>query len=158
MTDLLVNLLTLPALEPALDHASQAGVLIRRGQVFEQTQIKAFIEQNFSIGWADETSVGFTNKPVSVFVATFEKHLVGFAAYECTRKTFFGPLGVVNALRGKGVGKALLISCLQGLRELGYVYAIIGGVGPVEFYEEAVGATVIPDSEPGIYTDLLRRT
>jgi len=31
--------------------------------------------------------------PLSVYVAMFEKHLVGFAAFECTRKAFFGPLG-----------------------------------------------------------------
>jgi hypothetical protein len=34
----------------------------------------------------------------------------------------------------------------------GYAYAIIGGVhGRESFYEEAVGATVIAGSEPGIY-------
>ena len=43
-----------------------------------------------------------------------------------------------------------------GLRELGYVYAIIGAAGPVRFYQSTVGAIVIPDSEPGIYTDLLK--
>ena len=58
--------------------------------------------------------------------------------------------------RGRGIGKALLIAALWGLRELGYVYGIIGAAGPVEFYKEAVGAIVIPDSEPGIYTDLLK--
>jgi hypothetical protein len=36
------------------------------------------------------------------------------------------------------------------------VYAIIGRAGPMEFYQEAVGAIPIPDSEPGIYTDLLK--
>jgi len=36
-----------------------------------------------------------------------------------------------------------------GLRELGYVYAIIGSAGPTDFYERTVGAIVIPDSEPG---------
>jgi len=54
-----------------------------------------------------------------------------------------------------GIGKALLVSSLVGLRELGYVYAIIGAAGPVHFYQKAVGAIVIPDSEPGIYTDRL---
>jgi len=37
------------------------------------------------------------------------------------------------------------------MREAGFVYAIIGGVGPVEFYEKCVGAKLIPDSTPGIY-------
>jgi GNAT superfamily N-acetyltransferase len=156
MTDMLVNLLRLPPLGPALDHANQSGVIIRRAQPFELTPVRAFVEQHFSSGWADEVSVGFTNKPVTVLVATFEKHLIGFGAYECTRKAFFGPMGIVAAMRSKGIGKALLLSCLQGLQDMGYVYGIVGGVGPVEFYEEAVGAVIISGSEPGIYTDLLR--
>jgi hypothetical protein len=59
-------------------------------------------------------------------------------------------------MRGKGVGKALLFECLHGLRELGYVYGIIGHAGPVDFYKKTVGAVVVPDSDPGIYTDLLK--
>ena len=58
--------------------------------------------------------------------------------------------------RGRGVGKALLIASLWGLSELGYVYGIIGSAGPIGFYQEAIGAIVIPDSEPGIYADLLK--
>lgn len=156
MTDMLVNLLRLPPADPALEHLKQAGVVIRRAQPFELTPVRTFVETNFSSSWADEISVGFVNKPVSIFLAAFDRHLVGFAAYECTRKAFFGPVGVVEAMQGRGIGKALLISCLQGLRELGYVYGIIGGVGPAEFYEEAVGAVIIPGSDPGIYTDSLK--
>ena len=152
---MLVNLLRLPPLASALDHLKHCGVVVRRAQPFELTPSKQFVEKYFSTNWADEISVGFANKPISVFVATFDRHLVGFAAYECTRKAFFGPLGVVESMRGKGIGKVLLLECLQGLKEIGYVYAVIGGVGPVDFYEETIGAIVIPDSEPGIYTDML---
>jgi predicted N-acetyltransferase YhbS len=115
-----------------------------------------FVEQEFSVAWADEISVGFANKPVSVYVATFESEVVGFAAYECTRRNFFGPMGVREDMRGRGVGKTLLLACLAGLREMGYVYGIIGGVGPAEFYEKAAGAIVIADSARGIYSDLLK--
>jgi hypothetical protein len=38
------------------------------------------------------------------------------------------------------------------MKEMGYAYAIIGGVGPKEFYAKTVGAIEIPDSAPGIYT------
>ena len=156
MPDLLVNLLNLSPLDRSLDEMSAAGVNIRRAQPFEITPVREFIESNFSIGWADEISVGFANKPVTVYIATRDGRLVGFAGYECTRKAFFGPTGVAESERGRGIGKALLIAALWGLRELGYVYGIIGAAGPVEFYQEAVGAIVIPDSEPGIYTDLLK--
>jgi len=49
----------------------------------------------------------------------------------------------------------LLMRSLEALRETGHAYAIIGGVGPQEFYEKACGAFVIPGSDPGTYTDLL---
>lgn len=37
-----------------------------------------------------------------------------------------------------------------------FVATIVGAAGPVRFYPKTVGAIVIPDSEPGIYTDLLK--
>lgn len=154
MPDLLVNLLKLPPRQPLLDDAEAVGVNIRRAQPFEISVIRKFIAENFSAFWADEISVGFAGKPVTVYVATRDRKLVGFAGYECTRRSFFGPAGVAESERGKGIGRGLLVSALWGLREMGYVYGIIGRAGPVEFYQEAVGAIVIPDSEPGIYTDL----
>ena len=152
MPDLLVNLLRLPDTAPISDEA----ITVRRAQAFELTLVRKFIAENFSQAWADEASVGVAHQPVPVFIATIDRRIVGFAAYECTRKCFFGPTGVAEEARSKGIGKALLFACLHGLRELGYVYAIIGGAGPVEFYERTVGALTIPDSEPGIYEDLLR--
>jgi predicted N-acetyltransferase YhbS len=118
--------------------------------------VRGFVEENFSVSWADEVSIAFARQPITVFVATMDRELIGFAAYECTRRGFFGPMGVVERVHGKGVGKALLLAAMWSLREMGYVYAIVGAAGPVRFYQKTVGAIVIPDSEPGIYTDLLK--
>ncbi len=156
MPDLLVNLLKLPQPEPLIEELKSSAIVIRRAQPFEITRVREFIKDNFSVAWADEISVGFANKPVTVFIATRERRVIGFAGYECTRKAFFGPTGVAADQRGLGVGKALLSAALWGLRELGYVYGIIGAAGPVEFYQQTVGAIVIPGSEPGIYVDLLK--
>jgi GNAT superfamily N-acetyltransferase len=150
MPDLLVNLLKLPASE------ADSGFIVRRAQPFELAPVRRFVAENFSAGWADEISVGFARQPISVFVATIDRQLVGFAAYECTRRGFFGPTGVTQAAQGRGIGRALLLAALEALREMGYVYAIIGAAGPVRFYQKTVGAIIIPDSEPGIYTDLLK--
>jgi len=49
----------------------------------------------------------------------------------------------------------LLVNLLK-LPAMGYVYAIIGAAGPVRFYQKTVGRIIIPDSEPGIYTDALK--
>jgi GNAT superfamily N-acetyltransferase len=156
MPDLLVNLLKLPPLGPLLEDLSASRINVRRAQPFEITPVREFIEKNFSTAWADEISVGFARQPVSVYIATRDSRVIGFAGYECTRRNFFGPTGVAKDERGLGAGKALLIASLRSLGELGYVYGVIGGAGPVKFYQEAVGAIVIPDSAPGIYADLLK--
>jgi GNAT superfamily N-acetyltransferase len=137
---------------------NNANIMVRRAQTFEITQALDFVEREFSVAWADEISVGFANKPVSVYIAVVAKEIVGFAAYECTRRSFFGPTGVGESMQGRGIGKALLLASLWGLREMGYVYGIIGRAGPIEYYEKTVGAIVIPDSDPGIYTDLLSKS
>jgi hypothetical protein len=89
-----------------------SGIVIRRAQPFEITPVRSFIENNFSLAWADEVSVGFASKPVSVYIATMDQAIAGFAAYECTRKAFFGPTGVTESARGCGIGKALLLASL----------------------------------------------
>jgi len=157
MPDMLVPLLKLPPLAPLLESSRQSGIVIRRALPHESGLIRAFVEQNFGAFWADEIAVGYSNKPTSVFIALRGGHLIGFGAYECTYRGFFGPTGVAESERGRGVGKALLIACLWGLREMGYAYGIIGGAGPVDFYASSVNATVIPDSIPGIYADPIRR-
>ena len=156
MPDMLVNLLRLPPADEALEELRAAGVVVRRARPWELTQVRGFVMDNFSRAWADEVSTGLVRQPLTVFVALREGRLVGFAAYECTRRNFFGPTGVIEEERGRGVGRALLLAALRGLRELGYAYAVIGGVGPAAFYERAAGARLIPDSSPGVYADPLR--
>ncbi len=156
MPDMIVHLLNLPPLEHILNEMKRKGIVVRRAQPFEITQVRIFVEEHFQRPWADEIAVGYSNKPVSIFIATREARIVGFAAYECTRRSFFGPMGVEESERGRGLGQALLIACLWGLREMGYVYGIIGGAGPTDFYARVVGATIIERSEPGIYADPLK--
>src|SRR5688572_20194839 len=110
MPDLLVNLLKLPPLDPALLVLDNGHTVIRRAQPFEITLVRSFVENHFSTAWADEISVAFANKPVSLYIAVAEREVVGFAGYECTRRAFFGPTGVLNSLQGRGIGKALLLA------------------------------------------------
>ena len=156
MPDLLVPLYSLPPREEGAARVLGAGILLRRPNPFELTPVREFIQTHFSAGWADETIVTLSRQPVTSFLAISGKTIVGFAAYDSTRKAFFGPTGVDPAFRGRGIGKALLIESLWGLHDLGYAYAIIGAAGPVEFYQKSVSATVIPNSVPGVYANLLR--
>ena len=156
MPDLLVPLYSLPPRDEGAASVRAAGIVLRRPNSFELTPVTAFICAHFSPGWADETAATFSRQPITSVIAISGKTIVGFAAYETTRKAFFGPTGVLPAFRGRGIGKALLIEALWGLHDLGYAYGIIGAAGPVDFYEKSVNAIVIPNSVPGVYANLLR--
>jgi len=152
MPDMLCSLVRLPDVRLLLNTLKEEGITVRRPNPWEQKELREFIVEHFSERWADEASVAFANKPISCFVAMDGDQVVGFGGYECSRRNYFGPTGVAESYRKKGIGTALLLTCLEGLRELGYTYAVIGGAGPVDFYKKAVGAIVIPlDEGKGLY-------
>jgi GNAT superfamily N-acetyltransferase len=153
MTDMLVRLYALP---PAIS-LDDSGITIRRGLVPEKHVVADWTADHFSEHWRSEVEVAYTRQPVTCFVATENDTLLGFGCYDTTLRGFFGPTGVAESARGRGVGKALLLACLHDMAAQGYGYAVIGGVGPVEFYQRVVGATVIEDSTPGVYRGMLRR-
>jgi predicted N-acetyltransferase YhbS len=155
MIDMLVRLYDLPDSSKTYQTVADSGITLRRARAFEKHTVTAFVRTNFSEKWVSEAEVAMTRQPIACFIATKEKEIIGFACYDTTLRGFFGPTGVLESARQLGVGKALLMRSLEALRELGYAYAIIGGVGPKEFYEKNCGAIEIPGSDPGTYTDLL---
>lgn len=156
MPDMLVPLLKLPPLAPLLADYESKGVRIQRAMVPDMRRITGWVHANFGDHWASECEICFSRQPVSCFIAVEGSEIVGFACYESTNRNFFGPIGVLESKRSLGIGKGLLVASMHGMREIGYAYAIIGGVGPVHFYEKTVGASLIPDSYPSIYADLLK--
>jgi GNAT superfamily N-acetyltransferase len=155
MIDMLVRLYDLEDPQPLYQAVEARGVTLRRARAFENHTVAGFARSHFSEKWASEVEVAITRQPVTCFIATRDSQLLGFACYDTTLRGFFGPTGVLEDARGLGLGKALLFKALEGIRDLGHAYAIIGGVGPKEFYEKACGAIEIPGSDPGTYTDIL---
>lgn len=129
------------------------GIQIKRALSANRSKIRSFVKTHFSENWADETDSGILRG--GCYIAVQNGEVIGFAAYEGLFPNFFGPTGVRNDMRGRGIGKALLLRALTAMREKGYRYAIIGWTGPQAFYEKCVGATVIPDSIPQSYADLV---
>ncbi len=156
MPDLLVKLYTLPDLMPEITAMQQQGIDVRRSLAPEKHLVVRWVREHFDQTWANETEVAYSNHPVSCYIATQQGEMLGFACYDATSRNFFGPTGVDETQRGKGIGRALLIACLHDMRAHGFGYAIIGAAGPVDFYVRAVGAIPIADSSPGIYRGVLR--
>jgi GNAT superfamily N-acetyltransferase len=153
--DMLVKLYALPDSRDVHARLGKAGIATRRALAPEKHTVTAWVREQFSAHWASEVDVAFARQPVSCFIAVRQKTILGFACHDVTCANFFGPTGVDPNERQHGIGKALLFNCLEAMKAQGFGYAIIGGVGPAEFYAKAVGAIPIEGSEPGIYRGLL---
>lgn len=151
--DILVRLYDLPALD--LSRMQAAGIVIRRPVAPEKHVITSWVGERFGAGWVSETERAFANHPLSCFIAAQDKTLLGFACYDATALGVFGPTGVATEARGRGIGAALFMVALHAMRECGYAYAVVGGAGPIDFYQRLVDGLVIPGSWPGMYRGLL---
>lgn len=154
MADMLVKLYELPQLEPARAACQAQGVVVRGALAPERPPLHRWLTEHFPY-WVEEGDASFARMPVACVLALRDREILGFACYDVIRKNFFGPTGVLESERKTGIGRALLLAALHAQRSQGYAYAIIGGVGPAEYYAKAVGAVMIDGSTPGIYDGLL---
>ena len=157
MTDLLVRLYDLAdPNQPAADLAQQ-DIQVRRAMASEKKAVVAWVQQLFGDGWAAECEVAFARQPIACFLAVSAGRTAGFACHDSTCRNFFGPIGIDPAFRHQGIGKAVLLTTLDAMAQAGYAYAIIGGAGPMTFFEKCVGAFPIPGSTPGIYRPSIKK-
>ena len=156
MGDLLVRLYDLPAFE-AEEKVKAAGIAIRRAIPPEGAVVVDWVTEHFYKPWIGEIQLAMAQMPCTCFIAVKGQDLLGFACYDTSAKGFFGPTGVGERARGKGIGEALLIVTLKAMREAGYAYAVIGDPGPVDFYKKRLDVLEIPKSKPGHYAGMLRK-
>jgi GNAT superfamily N-acetyltransferase len=154
MADLLVKLYDW---KPS-DRSSPSSVTIRRAFAAEKRLVAQWVSEHFGERWASECEISFMRQPVACFVAIDDLDVTGFATYDATARGFFGPTGVMEQSRHKGIGRALLTATLQDMASQGYAYAIIGATTSLDFYRKEVAAIEIPDSTPGFYRGMLKPT
>lgn len=152
MGDLLVKLYALPDAAPALERIHATGFAVRRPLPPDRRAVVRWVEAHFGDRWAGEAETALARTPGTLFTAVDASgNICGFACYDVTFRGFFGPAGVPESLRGRGLGTALLLVALRALADAGFAYAIIGGSGDNDFYRKTVGAIPVPDSDPGPY-------
>ena len=166
MTDMLVKLYDLPDYFPVWKQLFDQGYEIRKPFPSEKRILIPWIQTHFSEIWAAECAGVMDRDPINCFIA-IEKQpvphpdddpynlppekILGFACFDAIKKGLFGPMGVLEAYRGHGIGKGLLLASLHAMKEQNYAYAVIFWVGPADFYARTVGAVPIEGSAPGFY-------
>ncbi|TAM74785.1 GNAT family N-acetyltransferase [bacterium] len=123
------------------------GVVLHERQGATPSQ-RAWLRRTFGGLWADEVATGY-----AWFATDWDGNELGFAAYDCRldfpwlRKWrnepgvgIFGPAGVAEGERRRGLGSLLCLLALQSLKNQECTHALIGAVGPEAFYERVCGA------------------
>ncbi|WP_423406811.1 Clp protease N-terminal domain-containing protein [Heyndrickxia sp. MSNUG] len=122
---------------------------IRKVRPADSEKLIQFVENEFSGRWTESIKLGLNKTKPSIFIATDPAGaIIGFAAYDVgNQEGCFGPMGVAMSNRSEGIGYTLLHQCLYEMKMQGYTKIIIGGAGPIEFYERSSSAKVIPVSQ-----------
>jgi phosphoribosylglycinamide formyltransferase-1 len=122
-------------------------------------RILAWIDAEFGRFWSSEATAG------GIWIAQDRSGPVGFCTFDqrglrmrwlrqWQRRPSVGvcgPLGVVERVRGRGVGRVLLHAALFSLRERGYrqaLFHIENEPAARAFYEREAGAALVTPSEP----------
>ena len=125
---------------------SVSKIILKKAKRSDAVELKSFVKGEFGEGWLTAIENGLSQDNIPIYLAWEDKQIMGFACYDVVRKKkgLFGPMGISLLNRIQGIGYALLHYSLYEMKAKGYEYAVIGEAGPLEFYEKACNAVVIP--------------
>jgi GNAT superfamily N-acetyltransferase len=117
------------------------GYDIRRVSETERPTLLDWIARKFAPVWALEVGRAAAGPRRAVHAAWHQGEPVAFAAADGNNQGlgWFGPAGTDPAHRGRRLGEALLVRCLEDVRGLPEA-GVIAWIGPKAFYAKTVGA------------------
>jgi GNAT superfamily N-acetyltransferase len=138
-----------PGFSPAMDtlaedsRAEARPTLTHRALHTDRDRVLEFIEREFGRIWRFEVARAFACDVPPLFITEESGAITGFAAHDINNRGlgFFGPTGVARSMRGRGLGRQLLLASLADLRAMGYARVIIPWTDALEFYAKSCGAT-----------------
>ena len=157
MADMLVKLYNIPHSHDIEENLFKSGIRIKKALAPDRSRIIAFSRTCAKDDYSDEVQAAFSNNPVTCYIATREKEIIGFACYEATARNFFGPMAVLESERKKPIGTAQLMKSMESMQEMGYAYAIIGwpAKSAIDFYKKCVDAIMIDEKSSGVYKRMI---
>ena len=121
------------------------GLTIRLLEPADEPRFSAWM-RGWGGTWQAEAASALARPSGSVHIAVRgegeQAEYLGFACQGSNRRSWFGPMGTEESLRGRGVGAVLLRRCLADQRAAGLPTAQVGWTGPIRFYARAVGAEI----------------
>jgi GNAT superfamily N-acetyltransferase len=128
-------------LDRPLKRMEVPGYQIRRVQGEDRPRVLDWIARAFAPVWAFEAGRASDGPRHALHAAFAGDAPVAFAAADGNNQGlgWFGPAGTDPAHRGKRLGEALLIACLEDVRGLPDG-GVIAWIGPKEFYRKTVAA------------------
>ena len=119
---------------------AHAGYQLHAATIADLPELAATIARDHSAAWAHEVSRALRVGGVFL-VRDAERNLAGFAAHDGNNAGlgWFGPAATCPGHQGRGIGAALLVHCLNEIRENGHRRAEIAWNGPAEFYRKVCG-------------------
>jgi len=152
----------------AIEACDRAGTYVWREHATPEA-VLGWIDGAFGGTWSSEAAAG------GAWLARDADGLAGFCAFDARNVRYpwlrawrdrpevglFGPLGVAERARGRGLGAVLLHAALFALRERGYREALVPAVGApglIEFYERHASARVVETFSPFAWQRRARTT
>lgn len=128
------------------------GVRMARGRAEDAAVVDEFFRAEFPGRWRYDTLSKFATEPSDIFLLWIADKIEGFAftqSWESTKHPIagavwhhslgenwgaLGPIGVSKRLRGLGLGGAVLVQALNGMRDAGVRQCAIDWTALVDFY------------------------
>ena len=107
----------------------------QRGVPSDLAWLPEAVARRFSDSWASEVDIALRMDRASVWYLGARTDLLGFAVNSLWARNAFGPMGVAESQRGRGLGAALLVRALRDLRVRGVERCVVAWIGPKEFYD-----------------------
>lgn len=119
------------------------GIEIKRAKVHEKQNVIDFVKDGWAL-WIHEIEAAFINDPPSIHVSYLRGEIKAFSVHNANNRGtgWFGPMGTHPDLRGKGIGRILLLRCLKDIKLMGQKKAIIPWVDHIDFYAHHTNAHV----------------
>jgi predicted N-acetyltransferase YhbS len=112
---------------------------IRLAEPGEKERIREFVAGKSGFNWSFEAARAIGPKGSGVWIAEDAGEIIAFSVFGSLEHHWFGPIGVDEARRKRGLGSVLLFRTLESMKDLGIPRAIVPWTGHLFFYSQVPG-------------------